>query len=89
MKQIKEERLQVRVPAWLLEDIEKTADASGWTVSDQVRYELMHLRGRGITPALPSKVKRSGLDLRLGGRLMLCSIAEYAGEWWGPLEVPK
>lgn len=24
-----------------------------------------------------------------GVRLMLCSIAEYGGEWWGPLEVPK
>ena len=57
MKQIKDERLQMRVPAWLLEDIEKLANTSGWTVSDQVRYELMHLRGRGITPMLPSEVK--------------------------------
>ena len=24
-----------------------------------------------------------------GGQFMLCSIAEYAGEWFGPLEVPK
>ena len=23
------------------------------------------------------------------GRLMLYAIAEYAGEWYGPLEVPK
>jgi hypothetical protein len=23
------------------------------------------------------------------GRLMLCSIAGYEGEWFGPLEVPK
>ena len=23
------------------------------------------------------------------GRLMLCLIAEYQGEWFGPLEVPK
>jgi hypothetical protein len=23
------------------------------------------------------------------GRLMLCAIAAYEGEWYGPLEVPK
>ena len=56
MKSANEERIHVRVPSWLLEDIEKTAEASGWSVSDQVRYELMKLRGKGITPMLPSEV---------------------------------
>ena len=23
------------------------------------------------------------------GKLMLCTIAGYEGEWWGPMEVPK
>jgi hypothetical protein len=22
------------------------------------------------------------------GKLMLCTIAEYEGQWWGPMEIP-
>jgi hypothetical protein len=52
VKQPNDERLTVRIPADLLESIKKAADESGWGVADQVRFELMYLRGMW-KPSLP------------------------------------
>jgi hypothetical protein len=50
-----EERINVRVPADLMRSIEEAAKKSGWGVSDQIRFELMQLRGMWKTPYLPTK----------------------------------
>lgn len=61
-KQLKTERLTVRVPQDLMSSIEKAAEESGWEVSDQVRFELMQIRGMWKGPVMPdsdSPKKRS------------------------------
>lgn len=52
-KQLKTERLTVRVPPELMSSIEKAAAESGWEVSDQVRFELMQIRGMWKGPVMP------------------------------------
>ena len=49
---------------------------------DQDRETILHV----FEPHAPGHFKAWDWD---GGRLGLCSIAEYAGEWWGPLKVPE
>lgn len=53
MKQAKEERLHVRVPAELMQSVKEAADKSGWGVSEQIRFELMQIRGMWKTPMMP------------------------------------
>ena len=62
MAQTKEERLNVRIPPELMASVKEAAEKSGWGVSDQVRYELLKIRGMW-NPYLPtqpaSEVKNS------------------------------
>ncbi len=58
-KQANEERLNVRIPAALMEDIKDAAERSGWGVSDQIRFELLQLRGKW-QPYLPTKQTPAG-----------------------------
>ena len=48
-----EERIGIRLPKWLKQDVEECAARSGWSFSAQVRYELAERRGRATTPYLP------------------------------------
>ena len=43
----------LRLPAWLRDDLVECAARSGWTLSDQIRYELEGLRGKARTPYMP------------------------------------
>ena len=43
----------VRLPRWLIEDIARCAERSGWDFSKQIRYELTFLRGKERKPYLP------------------------------------
>lgn len=61
-KQLKTERLTVRVPADLMSSIEKAAAESGWEVSDQVRFELMKIRGMWKGPMMPTQPAGKGKD---------------------------
>ena len=54
-KTSKEERINVRIPVELKKAIEDDADVSGWGLSDQIRFELMHARGLWRGPHLPSQ----------------------------------
>lgn len=51
-------RLAVRVQPELYDSIAEAAQKSGWEVSDQVRFELMQLRGMWKGPHLPNADKR-------------------------------
>ena len=53
-KQANDERLNLRIPASLMEDIRDAAERSGWGISDQIRFELLQLRGKW-QPYLPTK----------------------------------
>jgi hypothetical protein len=53
VKQTNDERLTIRIPAELMEAIKDAAEKSGWGVADQVRFELMYLRGMWKEPTLP------------------------------------
>ena len=57
----KEERFNVRVPVELAESVREAAERSGWGVSDQIRFELMQLRGMW-NPYLPSQPASSGKE---------------------------
>lgn len=61
-KQLKSERLTVRVPPELMSSIEKAAAESGWEVSDQVRFELMKIRGMWKGPTMPTQPAGKGKD---------------------------
>ena len=54
--------INVRVPVELKEAIEQDAQASGWGISDQIRFELMHLRGLWKGPHLPTQPTGEGKD---------------------------
>jgi len=54
VKQAKTARLAVRVQPALYKSIAEAAERSGWDVSDQVRFELMQLRGMTNGPQLPA-----------------------------------
>jgi hypothetical protein len=58
VKQPNDERLTIRLPKELLEAIKQAADESGWGVADQVRFELMYLRGMW-KPSLPKPTDRA------------------------------
>jgi hypothetical protein len=49
-----EERIGIRLPKWLKQDVKECAARSGWSFSQQVRYELAERRGRASQPYLPS-----------------------------------
>ena len=51
----KEERINVRIPVELKQELQKDAEISGWGISDQVRFELMYARGKWKGPHLPSR----------------------------------
>jgi hypothetical protein len=53
VKQTNDERLTIRIPGELMEKIKEAAENSGWGVPDQVRFELMYLRGMWKKPTLP------------------------------------
>lgn len=61
-RQAKTDRLTVRLPHDWMVSIEKAAEESGWDVSDQVRFELMHLRGLWKGPCLPTQPAGHGKD---------------------------
>lgn len=50
---ISEIQVAVRMPEWLKGDLEQDAKRSGWSVSAQIRYELMERRGKLPKPYLP------------------------------------
>lgn len=50
-------RINVRLPEWLHDDLVKCAQASGWDVSKQIRFELSTLRGKANSPILPTPEK--------------------------------
>lgn len=61
-KQHKTARLAIRVQPELYDAIAQAAEQSGWDVSDQVRFELMQIRGMWKGPMMPdndSPKKRS------------------------------
>lgn len=58
----KGEMINVRVPVELKRSIEESAQQSGWGVSDQIRYELMYLRGMWKGPQLPTRPAGEGKD---------------------------
>ena len=49
----KDHRVSIGLTEDEYQDIFKYAEASGWTVSEQIRYELNHLRGKAKKPILP------------------------------------
>ena len=53
IKPAKTARLAVRIQPELFEAIAADAQRSGWDISDQVRFELMQLRGMCSGPKLP------------------------------------
>lgn len=54
------EMINVRVPEELKRKIEADAQESGWGVSDQIRFELMYLRGMWKGPQLPTRPAGDG-----------------------------
>jgi len=52
-KQPKSARLAIRVQPDLYNAIAEAAEKSGWDVSDQVRFELMQIRGMWKGPMMP------------------------------------
>ena len=58
----KGETINVRIPVELKRAIEKDAEISGWALSDQIRFELMHLRGIWKGPHLPTQPTGEGKD---------------------------
>ncbi len=52
-KQPKTARLAIRVQPELYDAIAEAAERSGWDVSDQVRFELMQVRGMWKGPMMP------------------------------------
>lgn len=58
-KRAKEERINVRIPEELKKAIEDAAAESGWGLSDQIRFELMQLRGMWKGPYLPKPTDRT------------------------------
>ena len=54
--------INVRIPVELKQKIEEDAQASGWGVSDQIRFELMYLRGLWTGPRLPIRPAGEGKD---------------------------
>ncbi len=48
-------QIPVRIPNALRSAIEKDAEKSGWTLSEQIRYELMAIRGMWKQPYLPTQ----------------------------------
>ena len=61
-KAAKEERINVRIPVELKKAIEDDADVSGWGLSDQIRFELMHARGLWRGPHLPGQTVCEGKE---------------------------
>ena len=59
-KSTKGEMIAVRVPEELKRQIEDDAAASGWGVSEQIRFELMYLRGKWKGPRLPKQPAGQG-----------------------------
>lgn len=53
VKQTKSARLAIRVQPELYDAIAEAAERSGWDVSDQVRFELMQIRGMWKGPMMP------------------------------------
>lgn len=65
-KSSKGETINVRVPEDLKRAIEEDASESGWGISDQIRFELMHLRGMWKGPHLPTRPASDGNDSEHG-----------------------
>ncbi len=61
-KSSKGDTINVRIPVELKKAIEKDAQISGWALSDQIRFELMHLRGLWKGPHLPTQPTSEGKD---------------------------
>jgi len=50
----REVQIGIRMSKILKEELEKAALRSGWTISDQIRFELMERRGLYKPPFLPN-----------------------------------
>ena len=48
-----EVQIGIRVSEWLKKDLAECAERSGWTLSDQIRFELEERRGKARMPYLP------------------------------------
>lgn len=61
MAHTKEERLNVRIPHELMAAVKEAAEKSGWGVSDQIRYELLTIRGmwKPYLPTQPASEERN------------------------------
>lgn len=50
-----EKRVAVRMPKWLHDMVQESADLSGWDISKQIRLELAAARGKGVIPSIPQE----------------------------------
>ncbi len=55
MMPLSEIQVNVRMPEWLKKEVQEDAKRSGWSVSSQIRYELLERRGKAPRPFLPMK----------------------------------
>ena len=62
VKQARSDRLAIRVQPDLYNAIAEAAEKSGGDVSDQVRFELMQIRGMWKGPMMPTQPAGKGKD---------------------------